>query len=169
MSTRPQGGVPAHAATSTSLAVLEVEHFVARTEAEPSSPVYLHVAQSTLRTCPARDPRCLPHIRGPSSALRSLFVPRIKHDEPGRVNQELNLRRSAVRWRLSGFLGLLEPDRKSVSVKTILKPSWPVDQCSGDPLQPKFEERALVDFEQPIGDVNSVNRVGPIRCASHAA
>ena len=103
MSTRPQGGVPAHAATSTSLAVLEVEHFVARTEAEPSSPVYLHVAHSTLRTRPARDPRCLPHIGGPSSALRSLFVPRIKHDEPGRVNQELNLRRSAVRWRLSGF------------------------------------------------------------------
>jgi hypothetical protein len=60
--------------------------------------------------------------------------------------------------RLCGFLGLLEPDRKSVSVRTILKPSWPVDQCSGDPLQPKFEW-TIMDFEQPIGDVNLVIRV----------
>ena len=64
-----------------------------------------------------------------------------------------------MRSRLCGFLGLLEPDRKSVSVRTILKPSWPVDQCSGDPLQPKFEKWTIMDFKQPIGDVNLVIRV----------
>ena len=74
-----------------------------------------------------------------------------------------------VRSKLCRLLELLEPDRQSIPIRTILTPSRPVDQCSSDPLQPKFEERALVDFEQPIGDVNSVNRVGPIRCASHAA
>ena len=30
------------------------------------------------------------------------------------------------------------------------------DHLHDDPHQPEFEERAIVDFEQPIGDVNSV-------------
>jgi hypothetical protein len=47
----------------------------------------------------------------------------------------------------------------------ILAPSWPVDQLPDNPLQPEFKERTIVDFEQPIGDVNSVigvdaNQVG---------
>jgi hypothetical protein len=57
------------------------------------------------------------------------------------------------------FLELLEPDRQSVSVRTIVKPSRPVDQCPGDSLKPNFEERAIMDFEQPT----------PIRRASKAA
>ena len=55
---------------------------------------------------------------------------------------------------------MLEPDRQSVSVRTILKPSRPVDQFSGDALEAEFEERTM-DFEQPVRDVNSVIRVGP--------
>jgi hypothetical protein len=37
----------------------------------------------------------------------------------------------------------------------VLKPSRPIDQCSGDPLEAEFEKRAIMDFEQPIRDVNS--------------
>ena len=40
-------------------------------------------------------------------------------------------------------------------------PSRPVDQCSGDPLEAKFEKRTIMDFEQPVGDVNSVIGVDP--------
>jgi hypothetical protein len=38
----------------------------------------------------------------------------------------------------------------------ILKPLRPLYQRSGDPLKTKFEEGAIVDFEQPVGDLNSV-------------
>jgi len=31
-----------------------------------------------------------------------------------------------------------------------------LDHMPGDPLQPEFEKRAIMNFEQPIGDVNSV-------------
>ena len=30
------------------------------------------------------------------------------------------------------------------------------DHLHDDPHQPEFEERAIVDFEQPVGDVNPV-------------
>ena len=33
------------------------------------------------------------------------------------------------------------------------------NQCSDDPFKPEFEERAVMDFEQPVRDVNSVIRV----------
>jgi hypothetical protein len=39
---------------------------------------------------------------------------------------------------------MLEPDRQPVAVRMILKPSRPVDQCSGDPLQAEFEKRAVM-------------------------
>jgi hypothetical protein len=50
---------------------------------------------------------------------------------------------------------MLEPDRQPVAVRMILKPSRPVDQCSGDPLQAEFEKRAVMDFEQPVRDMDS--------------
>ena len=42
---------------------------------------------------------------------------------------------SRIKSRLCGFLELLEPSRQPVSIGTILKPSWSVDQCSGDPFR----------------------------------
>jgi hypothetical protein len=64
---------------------------------------------------------------------------------------------------------LLEPDRQSIAIGTILKPARPVAQCPGNPLQPEFEKRAIMDFEQPVGNVNSVigvdaDQVGVERC-----
>ena len=46
-----------------------------------------------------------------------------------------------ARLELGGFPELLEPQRQAVAVRPVLKPSWSVDQCSGDPLQPEFEKR----------------------------
>ena len=51
---------------------------------------------------------------------------------------------------------LLEPDSQPVAVGMILKPSWSVDQCSSDPFEAEFEEGTVVDFGQPIGDVNPI-------------
>jgi hypothetical protein len=42
---------------------------------------------------------------------------------------------------------LLKPERQPLPIRTILTPSRPVDQCSGDPLQPKFEKGTIRDFE----------------------
>jgi hypothetical protein len=55
----------------------------------------------------------------------------------------------------------LKPQRQPIAIRTILKPSRPVDQCSGDPLKAEFEKRAIMDFEQPIRDVNSEIGVDP--------
>jgi hypothetical protein len=51
---------------------------------------------------------------------------------------------------------LLEPDRQSVLVRTILSPPRQLDHLPDDPLEAEFEERAVMDFEQTIGDVNLV-------------
>ena len=64
---------------------------------------------------------------------------------------------------------LLKPERQPLPIGAILTPSRPVDQCSGDPLEAEFEERPIVDFEQPIGDVNSVIAVDADQMASKAA
>jgi hypothetical protein len=64
-----------------------------------------------------------------------------------------------VRSRLCGLLELLEPKCQPVAIRTILRPSRPVDQCPGDPLEAEFEKWTIVDIEQPIRDVNSVIRV----------
>jgi hypothetical protein len=64
---------------------------------------------------------------------------------------------------LCSFLELLEPKRQTVPIRTILKPSWSVDQCPGDALETEFQKRPVVNFEQPIGHVNSVIGVVPIR------
>jgi hypothetical protein len=49
---------------------------------------------------------------------------------------------------------LLEPNRQLVADRPVLDPVRRIDQRSGDSLQ-----RAIMNFEQPIGDVNSVIRV----------
>ena len=56
---------------------------------------------------------------------------------------------------LCGSPELLEPERQPIPIGSILKTSWSVDQCSGDPLQPEFEKRAIVDFEQPVRDMDA--------------
>jgi hypothetical protein len=43
----------------------------------------------------------------------------------------------------------------------ILTPSRQLDHLPYDPLQPEFQERAIVNFEQPIRDVNSEIGVDP--------
>ena len=58
-----------------------------------------------------------------------------------------------VRSRLCGLLRLLEPNRQSVAVRPVLDPVRPIDQRSGDSLEPEFEEQAMMGLEQPIGDV----------------
>ena len=61
--------------------------------------------------------------------------------------------------RLSGPFELLEPERQSVAIRTILTPPQQLDHLPGDSFQPEFEKRAIMDFEQPVRDVNSVIRV----------
>ena len=41
------------------------------------------------------------------------------------------------------------------SGRSSLRRTWILD-LPGDPLQPASEKRPIMDFEQPIGDVNSV-------------
>jgi hypothetical protein len=91
----------------------------------------------------------------------SLFVPRVDHHGPGRiVNRELNPRPvSASVARLCGFLELLEPERQSVPIRAILTPPRQLDLLPDDPFQAKFEKRAIVDFEQPIRDMDAEIRV----------
>src|SRR4051794_29636738 len=55
----------------------------------------------------------------------------------------------------------LETNRQPVAIGTVLKPSRPVDCPSCDPLETKFEKRAIVDFEQPVRDVDAEIRVDP--------
>ena len=62
---------------------------------------------------------------------------------------------------LCGLLEFLEPHRESVPVRTILTASRQFDHLPDDPLQPEFKKRAIMDFEQPVGDVNSVIGVDP--------
>jgi hypothetical protein len=92
-----------------------------------------------------------------------MAVPHLCHS-----SHRLSYRIPLVRSKLCRLLELLEPDRRSIPIRTILTPSRPVDQCSGDPLQPKFEERALVDFEQPVGNMDWEIGVGPDQVASKA-
>jgi hypothetical protein len=73
-------------------------------------------------------------------------------------------RNSLVRLLRDGyadFLELLEPDRQSVPIRAILTPPRQLDHLPDDPLEPEFEERAVMDFEQSVRDVNSVIRVDP--------
>jgi hypothetical protein len=57
---------------------------------------------------------------------------------------------------LCGFLEQFEPQRQPVPNGTVLTASRHVDLRPGDALEAEFEEWAIVDFEQPVGDVNLV-------------
>jgi hypothetical protein len=67
----------------------------------------------------------------------------------------------AMRSRLCGSLELLEPNRQSVPIGTILCPPRRLDHLPGNPFKPEFEKRPTVDFQEPIRDVNSVIGVDP--------
>jgi hypothetical protein len=62
---------------------------------------------------------------------------------------------------LCGSPELLEPDRQPVAIGTILKPSRPVDQCSGDPLKAEFKKRAVMYFQEPIRHMDAEIGVDP--------
>jgi len=64
---------------------------------------------------------------------------------------------------------LLKPERQPLPIGTILIPPWQLDCLPDDPLQPEFEKRAIMDFEQPVRDMDAEIRVDPIRWASKAA
>jgi hypothetical protein len=59
------------------------------------------------------------------------------------------------------LLELLETNRQPVTIGKILIPPRPVDHLPDDPLEPEFEKRAIVDFEQPVRDVNAEIGVDP--------
>jgi len=50
---------------------------------------------------------------------------------------------------------LLEPDRQPVAIRTVLTPPRQLDHLPGDPFQPEFEKRAIVDFEQAVRDMDA--------------
>jgi hypothetical protein len=56
---------------------------------------------------------------------------------------------------------LLEPNRQPVTIGKILIPPRPVDHLPDDPFEPEFEKRAIVDFEQPVRDVDAEIGVDP--------
>jgi hypothetical protein len=62
---------------------------------------------------------------------------------------------------LSGPLELLEPDRQPLPIGIVLTSPRRLDHLPGDPFQPEFEKRPIMDFEQPVGDVNPVIGVDP--------
>jgi hypothetical protein len=51
---------------------------------------------------------------------------------------------------------LFEPKRQPVAIRAIRIPSRHLDYLPDDSLQAEFDERAIANFEQPIGNVNSV-------------
>ena len=63
--------------------------------------------------------------------------------------------------RLCGLLEFLEPSRQPVSIRVILTSSRQLDRLLGDSLEAEFEKCAIMDFQQPVGDVNAKIRVDP--------
>ena len=66
-----------------------------------------------------------------------------------------------MRSRLCGLLEVLEPDRQPVAIRTILTPPRSIDKRSGNRFETEFEERTIVDFEQPVRDMDAEIRVYP--------
>jgi hypothetical protein len=56
---------------------------------------------------------------------------------------------------------LVEPNRQPVTIGKILIPPRPVDHLPDDPFEPEFEEWPIVDFEQPVRDVDGEIGVDP--------
>jgi hypothetical protein len=59
------------------------------------------------------------------------------------------------------LLELLEPQRQPVPIRTILTPPQQLDHLSDDPFQSEFEKWTIVDFEQPVRDMDAEIRVDP--------
>jgi hypothetical protein len=59
------------------------------------------------------------------------------------------------------LLELLEPSRQSIPIRAIFTASRQLDQLPDDPLKAEFEKRAVMDFEQPVRDVDAEIRVDP--------
>ena len=60
--------------------------------------------------------------------------------------------------RLSRLLELLEPERQSVPVGAILTRPRQLDLLPDDPFRAEFEKRTIMDFEQPVRDVDAGQR-----------
>ena len=136
--------------------ILQVEHPLARLQsawvrnAGVTNAVCPQAVQSTLMKSPSPRSSTLAAHSGTICRLSSPFVHSIITCGP-RSQPGTNPRPYRQCGRdYCGFLELLEPDRQSVSVGTILKPSRPIDQHSGDPLEAEFEKRPIMDFEQPV-------------------
>ena len=63
-----------------------------------------------------------------------------------------------VRSKLCRLLELLEPERQSVPVGAILTPPRQLDLLPDDLFQTEFEKRTIMDFEQPVSDVDAGQR-----------
>ena len=65
----------------------------------------------------------------------------------------MSILRSSLSLTLRHIFELFEPDRQPVSIGPILTPPRQFDHLPGDPLEAEFEKRAIMDFEQSIGNV----------------
>ena len=54
-----------------------------------------------------------------------------------------------------------EGDAKCLPIRAIFPPPWRLEHLPDDPLKAEFEKRAVMDFQEPIGHVNSVIAVDP--------
>ena len=79
-----------------------------------------------------------------------MAVPHLCHS-----SHRLSYRIPLVRSKLCRLLELLEPERQSVPVGAILTPPRQLDLLPDDPFQAEFEKRTIMDFEQPVRDVDA--------------
>jgi hypothetical protein len=79
-----------------------------------------------------------------------MAVPHLCHSR-----HRLSYRIPLVRSKLCRLLELLEPERQSVPVGAILTPPRQLDLLPDDPFQAEFEKRTIMDFEQPVRDVDA--------------
>jgi hypothetical protein len=71
-----------------------------------------------------------------------------------------------VRSRLCGLLRLLEPNRQPVPVRPVLDPVRPIDQRSGDSLEPELEEQAMIEI-RAAGRKHGLGNRGRSRSGGH--
>jgi hypothetical protein len=62
---------------------------------------------------------------------------------------------------LDGSFELLKPERQPALVRAILSSPWQLDQSARHCLEPLSKERTIMEFEQPVGDVDTEIRVDP--------
>ena len=56
---------------------------------------------------------------------------------------------------------ILEPSRQPVSIRVILTSSRQLDRLLGDSLEAEFEKCAIMDFEEPVRDMDAEIGVDP--------